>query len=68
MLPGWYVGRIPNRSRTNRVIIESICFARHPKMDDDWVKNQADNWRDFIQSQYLKDEVFLFEVFPPDQE
>ena len=61
--PGLYVGRRPARSRSNRIIIESIAFVDGPKGDREWTKQKAQNWADYIQSQYPKDCVFVFEVF-----
>jgi hypothetical protein len=63
MEPGFYVVRSSHRGIGNRLIIESCRFGPHPSVDLEWVKLQANNWRDFIQSQHPKDDVVLIEVF-----
>ena len=64
--PGVYVARIPRRSVTNKMIIESICFSlpeNRPDITRDWVRLQAESWCDFVKSQHPKDDVFLIERF-----
>lgn len=61
MQPGLYVARTPRRSRSNRVMIESIAFQRQPG-DPGEALRDVTNWCEFIQSQHPKDEVFVIEV------
>lgn len=67
MPPGLYVVRMPDRGMGQRLIIESICFQFKEGFDPDWVRQQADNWCDYIQSQHPKDDVFVIEkpLTPP---
>lgn len=60
MKPGLYVARVPARSRSNRVIIESVCFQEDPNGEHD---RAAARWQSFIQSEHPKDQVFIMEVF-----
>lgn len=61
MLPGLYVVRVPHNGSGSRLIVESRPFQKKEGFSDDWVRNQADNWRDFIQSEHPRDEVFVIE-------
>lgn len=69
MHPGLYVVRMPDRGMGARLHIESICFQFHPDkphIKDEWVRDQAQRWADFIQSQHPKDDVFVIERKPDD--
>ena len=69
MQPGFHVGRIPQRSKTRNVILESRTFSileslpsgRDPR---EAAYERADEWRGFIQQKNPKDDVFVFEVLP----
>ena len=54
MIPGFYVVRIPRRSSTGRMIVESVPFKQ---------RFRANRWRGFIQDQHPKDDVFVIERF-----
>ena len=67
LVPGLYVVRKshhrPTSQRTN-LILESRVFAfepNNPKIDDEWVWRRARGWRDWIKSEYPKDDVFIIE-------
>lgn len=49
---GFYVVRMPKNGTGSRLIVESVPFKD---------KQGAENWRDFIQSQHPKDNVFVIE-------
>ena len=69
MQPGFYVGRIPQRSKARSVILESCTFrilealpsGRCPRKD---AQERAEEWRGFIQDKHPNDDVFVFEVLP----
>jgi hypothetical protein len=68
---GFYVVRMPKRGIGSRLMIESICFKKHPKdptISDAWVRQQADSWCDFVQGQHPKDDVFVMECFEKESE
>lgn len=52
MHPGFYVVRLPKNGTGSRLIVESVPFKD---------KQGAENWCDFIQDQYPKDDVFVIE-------
>jgi hypothetical protein len=62
MTPGFIIIRIPNKGSS--WIVESRVFRTDdPKFDRDWVLDRAKSWRDLIQGQHPKDEVFIVEKF-----
>jgi len=61
MEPGLYVVRMPARGMGSRLIVESRPFRFLPDIDKAWTLTQAENWRDFIQSQHPQDDVFVVE-------
>ena len=70
MAPGLYIARLPIRGTGSRLIIESVCFAFRsvPGLNEeesrDWVRNKADTWRQHVQEQHPKDDVFVIERLP----
>lgn len=67
MHPGLYVVRMPDRGMGSRLHVASRCFAFHPgheRITEEWVRNNAQNWADFIQSQHPNDDVFVIERKP----
>ena len=69
MQPGFYVGRIPQRSKARSVILESCTLrileslpsGRCPR---EAALERAEEWRGLIQEKNPKDDVFVFETFP----
>lgn len=67
MTPGFYVVRMPKNGRGSRLIVESRPFRIPANWNNpvetarDFARRSADNWRDFIQSQHPKDDVFVIE-------
>jgi hypothetical protein len=63
MTPGFVVIRIPKKG--SRWIVESRIFRTDdPEFDRGWVLGHAERWRDHIQGQHPKDEVFIVESLP----
>ncbi len=65
MHKGFYVGRRPNKSHSNRfVIVESRPFtARSESEDDQWrARRDVHSWATFVQSEHPKDDVVIFQV------
>lgn len=69
MAPGYYVVRMPHRGMGSRLSVESVCFRIRPEIEAEspgWCLRQADSWRDFVQSQHPKDDVFVIEKKVPE--
>jgi len=72
MEPGFYVVRMPARGTGLRLMIESrpICIPEDEVWNElprsrqtarEYARDTAERWRDFIQSQHPKDDVFVIE-------
>lgn len=62
MEPGFYVVRMPENGVGSRLIVESRPFLLTKNGPDrEYAMHQAENWRDFIQGQHPKDDVFIIE-------
>lgn len=73
MEPGFYVVRMPKNGAGSRLIVESRPFRIIP--DDEWkealgsdrpsarsyARSNAERWREFVQSEHPKDDVFVIE-------
>ena len=72
MEPGFYVVRMPKNGAGSRLIVESRPFRIIP--DEEWAdlggappnarqyaRSNAERWRDFVQSEHPKDDVFVIE-------
>lgn len=65
MHDGFYVGRRPKKSRSNKyVIVETRAFtARSDSDDDQWrMRRDVTSWAEFIQTEHPGDDVFIFKV------
>lgn len=67
MEPGFYVVRLPHRGIGSRLVIESRPFRIvesgdvSPEYAREYAQRQADIWREVVQSEHPKDEVFVIE-------
>lgn len=59
MVPGFYVVRMSYKGTGSRLIVESRPFVPGKKANWFWARQQAENWCDYIQKQYPKDDVFV---------
>jgi hypothetical protein len=59
--PGLYVVRLPHGAKSKKLIVESVCFRKKPGLPDDTAELMAEGWRDFVQSEHPKDDVFVIE-------
>lgn len=68
MEPGFYVVRLPHRGMGSRLVIESRPFRIVEGMADitpeyarEYAERQADLFREVVQTEHPKDEVFVIE-------
>ncbi|USN14179.1 hypothetical protein KABACHOK_03430 [Brevundimonas phage vB_BpoS-Kabachok] len=64
MHPGFYVVRMPKNGAGSRLIVESRPFRKIAWIEAEepgYARRQAESWRDFVQDEHPKDDVFVIE-------